>query len=117
MVTAPASQAGRRGRVTPPDQGWRPLFFASMDEREKLLEVWRDFFPRIGSLKESSEPYPADWEGVIDAAVYAKRQWHYAGAALMLTETMVYEGTIYSGALSGLYKTLAAGDLSTPGEN
>ena len=82
-----------------------------MTEREELLGVWREFYPHISDLKKSSAPYPADWEEVVQAAIYAKRQGHYAGSARIVTDLMVHEGTIYTGALSSLYKTLAAGGL------
>lgn len=82
-----------------------------MTEREELLEVWREFYPHVSGLRRSSAPYPADWEGVVQAAIYSKRQGHYAASARIVTDLMVHDGTIYTGALSSLYKTLASGGL------
>ncbi|NDO91469.1 CFI-box-CTERM domain-containing protein [Cellulosimicrobium composti] len=85
-----------------------------MDERKELGQVYRDFYPHIATLRRSSEPVPSDWNGVIDAAVYAKREGHYAASARIIVDTMVDEGVMYTGALSSLYKTLACGDLPVP---
>lgn len=86
-------------------------YLPCMDKHEELGQLYRDFYPRMGTLRRSSDPVPPDWNGVIDAAVYAKREGHYAASARMIIDTMVYEGVMYTGALSSLYKTLACGNL------
>lgn len=58
--------------------------------------------PHIATLRRSSERVPPDWNGAIDAAVYAKRQGHYAASARMIIDTTVYEGVMHTGALASM---------------
>jgi len=83
-----------------------------MEDREKLVEVWREFFEPMSYLRRSTYVYPEGWEIVVDFAEEARRQGHYAASARAFTEDMISRGALYPGYLMGLFKTFAVGDVA-----
>lgn len=63
-------------------------------------------------LKISPEPYPQSWEDHVRRAVELKRRGQFLESARIYIDLSGDNGTVHTGVLDGLYKTIAsAGDL------
>jgi len=63
-------------------------------------------------LSTSSAPYPPSWENHVRQAVELKRRGQFLASAKIYVDLSRTDGTVYTGTLNALYKTVAsAGDL------
>ena len=84
----------------------RPGEYVQIDHT--VTSLIRDADPVHGSLSRSADPYPDEWREPLGVGLGLKR----AGEFLASVETYVgvfrESGVVYSGAIAGLYKAVAA---------